>query len=119
MSKLINAHNFWLQITSRYNEMVTLENLMKEIMKAPTVVTQEELTRLEEDVRFYKKRRVVDGSWIITKGEYGVCNRCGHIVDIMDGSPHNYCPDCGARMDETCNKLATNLQPCNHKEEEE
>ena len=38
--------------------------------------------------------------WKMTKDEYGVCDGCGHIVDLMDGSPHNYCPECGARMEE-------------------
>ena len=40
------------------------------------------------------------GHWKMTKDEHGICDGCGHIVDLMDGSPHNDCPECGARMEE-------------------
>ena len=84
MSKLIDKENFWLQITSRYKEWLTLEQLQNELGKAPTV----------------DAAPIKYGYWLMSIGEYGVCDSCGHIVDLMDGSPHNYCPDCGARMEE-------------------
>ena len=31
--------------------------------------------------------------------EHGHCSRCEYgIVDLADGEPHNFCPNCGARM---------------------
>ena len=33
--------------------------------------------------------------------EYGRCSECGYgIVDLVNGKPHNYCPNCGAKMGE-------------------
>ena len=43
------------------------------------------------------------GHWIFTDKtyEYGRCSECGYgIVDLVNGKPHNYCPNCGAKMDE-------------------
>ena len=41
------------------------------------------------------------GHWIFTDKtyEYGRCSECGYgIVDLVNGKPHNYCPNCGAKM---------------------
>lgn len=43
------------------------------------------------------------GHWIFTDKtyEYGRCSECGYgIVDLVNGKPHNYCPNCGAKMGE-------------------
>lgn len=43
------------------------------------------------------------GFWIFTDKtyEYGRCSECGYgIVDLANGKPHNYCPNCGAKMGE-------------------
>ena len=43
------------------------------------------------------------GRWIFTDKtyEYGRCSECGYgIVDLVNGKPHNYCPNCGAKMGE-------------------
>ena len=40
-----------------------------------------------------------DGAYIET---HIVCSECGHVWDIMDNDTEtfNYCPNCGARMEE-------------------
>lgn len=42
------------------------------------------------------------GHWIYVKGSngkaYDVCSVCGHTQETM--GVNNYCPDCGAKMDE-------------------
>ena len=41
------------------------------------------------------------GRWIFTDKtyEYGRCSECGYgIVDLFNGRPHNYCPNCGSFM---------------------
>ena len=56
-----------------------------EIYHAPTIET--------EPVRH--------GHWTLDRHEHGVCSVC-HMtsVDIIGGEFHNYCPNCGAKMDE-------------------
>lgn len=41
------------------------------------------------------------GRWIFVDKakEHARCSNCGYgDVDLMDGKPHNYCPNCGAKM---------------------
>lgn len=42
------------------------------------------------------------GQWVfIDKAhEHACCSECGYgNVDLFNGRPHNYCPNCGAKMD--------------------
>ena len=44
------------------------------------------------------------GHWIYDDEckEHGHCSECGHGgVDLVDGAPHNYCQNCGAKMEES------------------
>ena len=41
------------------------------------------------------------GEWIFVDKahEHAHCSECDHgDVDLLDGRPHNYCPNCGAKM---------------------
>jgi rubrerythrin len=41
------------------------------------------------------------GHWIYDDKchEHGHCSECGYgSVDLVDGEPHHYCPNCGAKM---------------------
>ena len=41
------------------------------------------------------------GHWIYDDEchEHGHCSECGYgRVDLVNGEPHNYCPNCGAKM---------------------
>ena len=43
------------------------------------------------------------GWWVFVDRdhEYGRCSECGYgNVDLFNGRPHNYCPNCGAKMGE-------------------
>lgn len=43
------------------------------------------------------------GHWIFVDKahEHAHCSECGYgNVDLFNGKPHNYCPNCGAKMDE-------------------
>ena len=42
------------------------------------------------------------GHWIYDDEyhEHGHCSRCGYgSVDLVDGEPHNFCRNCGAKME--------------------
>ena len=42
------------------------------------------------------------GRWIFVDNahEHARCSECGYgNVDLFNGRPHNYCPNCGAKMD--------------------
>lgn len=42
------------------------------------------------------------GKWIFVdeSKEHAHCSECDYgNVDLFDGRPHNYCPNCGARME--------------------
>ena len=40
------------------------------------------------------------GHWIYDDEckEHGHCDKCGYKTDLVDGQPHNFCPNCGADM---------------------
>ena len=43
------------------------------------------------------------GQWVfIDKAhKHAYCSECGYgNVDLFNGRPHNYCPNCGAKMDQ-------------------
>lgn len=43
------------------------------------------------------------GQWVFVDKahEHAYCSECGYgNVDLFNGRPHNYCPNCGAKMDE-------------------
>ena len=47
------------------------------------------------------KQEPKTGHWIYDDEckEHGHCSECGHgDVDLVDGAPHNYCQNCGAKM---------------------
>lgn len=46
---------------------------------------------------------VKTGQWVFVDKahEHAYCSECGYgNVDLFNGRPHNYCPNCGAKMDE-------------------
>ena len=46
---------------------------------------------------------VKTGQWVFIDKthEHAYCSECGYgNVDLFNGRPHNYCPNCGAKMDE-------------------
>ena len=43
------------------------------------------------------------GQWVFVDKahEHAHCSECGYgNVDLFNGKPHNYCPNCGAKMDD-------------------
>lgn len=41
------------------------------------------------------------GHWIMKPNGYGTCSNCNKCsLDIMGGVHSNFCPNCGAKMDE-------------------
>ena len=51
---------------------------------------------------------VKHGHWIMKPNGYGTCSNCHTCsLDIMGGVDCNYCPNCGAKMDEEVNENET------------
>lgn len=61
-----------------YKEALAI--LLNKVKKAPAVDVME-----------------VKHGWLLNPNPYGECSLCGHLIDIRDS--HNYCPNCGAKMD--------------------
>lgn len=40
------------------------------------------------------------GRWILQTNGHGTCSTCGTSVDLLNGMTWEYCPKCGAKMDE-------------------
>lgn len=40
------------------------------------------------------------GRWILQTNGHGMCSTCGTFVDLLNGMTWEYCPQCGAKMDE-------------------
>ena len=61
----------------------------------------DELYDILEQMPTIDAEPVRHGHWTLDRHEHGVCSVC-HMtsVDIIGGEFHNYCPNCGAKMDE-------------------
>ena len=86
--RLIDADNLFnnqILVVSNSASLEVIEKIMDIIKEAPTIEA--------EPVRH--------GHWTLDRHEHGVCSVC-HMtsVDIIGGEFHNYCPNCGAKMDE-------------------
>lgn len=40
------------------------------------------------------------GHWILQANGHGMCSTCGIFVNLLNGMTWEYCPNCGAKMDE-------------------
>ena len=87
--RLIDAHDLWsdIMMLPHNGDMISSEEVEQAIEDAPTVDAVE----------------VVHGRWEwITEDIYG-CTNCGarnHVKEVMGQPDYNYCPNCGAKMDE-------------------
>lgn len=45
-------------------------------------------------------RKVVRGEWVLNDDQVYECKDCGYIPSFDGYTYFNYCPNCGARMDE-------------------
>lgn len=70
-------------------------------------MTREEAIKLLAAIAFNMaikelEKETKTGRWIFVDKahEHAHCSECGYgNVDSFDGRPHNYCPNCGAKMD--------------------
>ena len=81
--RLIDANDLWVDIMMlpHNGDMISSEEVEQAIKDAPTVDAVE----------------VVHGRWITDEKGVIYCEKCRHIDDYA--SVHNYCPNCGAKMD--------------------
>lgn len=78
MPRLIDADKLMQMIpTEEYNARMVIAN-------APTVEA--------EPIRH--------GHWILQTNGHGMCSTCSTFVDLLNGMTWEYCPICGAEMDE-------------------
>ena len=74
-------------------------------------MTREEATKLLVLTAAYsaikaQETKTKTGQWIFVDKahEHAHCSECGYgNVDLFNERPHNYCPNCGAKMDERKN----------------
>lgn len=60
------------------------------------------IARLENTIKELEQGQKT-GQWVFVDKahEHAYCSECGYgNVDLFNGRPHNYCPNCGAKMDE-------------------
>jgi NADH pyrophosphatase NudC (nudix superfamily) len=79
--RLIDANALKAEFTGNFHEMWHYTGIRAMIDVAPTVETVV----------------VVHGRWITDGDGVTYCGKCRHIDDYA--SVHNYCPNCGAKMD--------------------
>ena len=53
---------------------------------------------IDDLVRAYESVR--HGHWVSTTTEHSKCSNCGVETYMMDGLMHDYCSECGAKMDD-------------------
>ena len=85
MGKTIDADALWKIIIGKYDSVLGLGDLMEELVNAPVVEPRK-------------------GKWIRTETDRGywvyigyACDQCGKSVGNVK---RNYCPNCGAKMEE-------------------
>lgn len=63
---------------------------------------EEVISKVEGCLTDYtSEKRAKTGRWIFVDDahEHARCSECGYgDVDLLDGRPHNYCPNCGSFM---------------------
>lgn len=72
-----------------------------ELIALCVLPTEKEFEHLEWLLKNHYKQKTKTGHWIFVDKahEHAHCSECDYgDVDLMDGRPHNYCPNCGARM---------------------
>ena len=77
----------WSEAPKCYATYVLLTDIQRSIEEEPTVDP------------------TVHAEWVtmaqIEKTMYNKCSHCGKIFPVENqGNPYNYCPNCGAKMDE-------------------
>lgn len=84
--------------TRKYDDSFLLAKILEKVD-----ITDEEKKKL---FKHFEKPEVVDaepvrhGRWILQTNGHGMCSTCGTFVDLLNGMTWEYCPHCGAKMDE-------------------
>ena len=79
--------------------LIDADEYKKRISRYPTIkaIAFKELRY----VKTIDAEPVRHGHWIMKPNGYGTCSNCQKCsLDIMGGVDSNYCPNCGAKMDE-------------------
>ena len=67
-------------------------------------ITEVRLGAVRSFVKYFPSAIPTDkiGHWIFSDNahKHGYCSECHYgNIDLTDGKPHNYCPNCGAEME--------------------
>lgn len=87
----------WIE---KYRDLHTLHNNNRLFSK----IRQEEADEVTQSILLaVDAQSTVDAVEVIhakllNPNPYGLCSHCNYLIDIRDG--FNYCPNCGAKMDE-------------------
>ena len=79
MGRLIDANKLKAYLQDKY---VMYDHTLADIDAQPTVDAERH------------------GHWILQTNGHGMCSTCGTFVDLLNGMTWEYCPHCGAKMDE-------------------
>lgn len=95
---LTTAHN--MAIEALEQETVSRESYDHEFFLRKELEVK--IARLENTIKELEQGQKT-GQWVFVDKahEHAYCSECGYgNVDLFNGRPHNYCPNCGAKMDE-------------------
>lgn len=80
---------------SRYIKVVDTAKKISEKLNIPL----KNLIDILAEVSTADVQEVKHGKWVIGYFHDRVCSRCCHPDNDLSEFPHDYCPNCGARMD--------------------
>ena len=100
MTHIVNTIALDLAIEALEQETVSRESYDHEFFLRKELEVK--IARLENTIKELEQGQKT-GQWVFVDKahEHAYCSECGYgNVDLFYGRPHNYCPNCGAKMDE-------------------
>ena len=100
MTHIVNTIALDLAIEALEQETVSRESYDHEFFLRKELEVK--IARLENTIKELEQGQKT-GQWVFVDKahEHAYCSECGYgNVDLFNGRPHNYCPNCGAKMDE-------------------
>ena len=99
MTHIVNTIALDLAIEALEQETVSRESYDHEFFLRKELEVK--IARLENTIKELEQGQKT-GQWVFVDKahEHAYCSECGYgNVDLFNGRPHNYCPNCGAKMD--------------------
>ena len=87
----------------RYIDADALDDTVQRLNEQGWQITRGDYKRIDSvlfEMPTADVREVVHGEWVLNDDQVYECKDCGYIPSFDGYTYYNYCPNCGAKMDE-------------------